>query len=625
MLLIKRSILMGALLSVLALALGAPAPVSAQTLTQDQLTAFNYRSIGPARQSGRFVDFAVPSQRPGTFYAASASGHLWKTENHGLTFEALFENEGVFSIGDITVAPSNPDVLYLGSGEANNSRSTYWGDGVYKSTDAGATWTHIGLPESHHIGRILVHPTDPNTVYVAALGHLYSENPERGLYKSTDGGRNWNQVLAPEVNGKTMGVVDVAMDPTNPQVLYAATFDKVRVPFSYDLGGPGSRVYKSTDGGNHWEMMTNGLPMGMLGRIGIDIYLRNPNIVYLTIENANKPDMSDQERYQELLDHKSSGGMIGGEIYRSDDAGATWRKVNADEDNIGGGPAYYYGQIIVDPNDPDVAYVPSVSTMKTEDGGATWNQRAFGFGGDDHALWIDPENSDHMILGYDHGLGVTWDGGENWYHPDDLSLAQFYAVGYDMSYPYNVAGGLQDNGSHLGPSTSVSGGPIPFEAWLRVGGGDGMYNVIEGCTNRYLYNESQFGPCSGWISGPVRPRESASAIRICVELERPHPGEPSRLRRHLPRRQQAPPLRQHGRELGGHQRRPHQSRSCDPAGREGRGRKHPVRDHHHHRSVHPGRRHHMGGDRRRERPGDEERGTGLDAGERQHPGYPDTG
>lgn len=490
----RRSQILGTLLAVLALGLHLPADAAAQTLTEDQLSAFTYRSIGPARQSGRFVDFAAPSQLPGTFYAASASGHLWKTENHGLTFEILFDEEEVYSIGDVAVAPSDPNILYLGSGEANNSRSTYWGNGVYKSTDAGSTWTHVGLPESHHIGRIVVHPTDPNTVYVAALGHLYSENEERGLYKTTDGGRRWEQVLAPVVNGKTIGAVDVAMDPTDPDVLYAATFDKVRVPFSYDLGGPGSRVYKSTDGGANWEMLTNGLPQGMLGRIGIGVYLRDPNIVYLTIENANKEGMSDEERYQELLDHQSSRGMIGGEIYRSNDAGSSWQKMNPDSLPIGGSPGYYYGQIRVDPNDPDVIYVVSVSTLKSEDGGRTWDQRAMGFGGDDHALWIDPENSGHMLLGYDHGLGVTWDGGENWYHPDNLSLAQFYAVGYDLSYPYRVAGGLQDNGSHMGYHTNPSGDPIPFEMWERVGGGDGMHNVFETCTNRYLFNESQFGP-----------------------------------------------------------------------------------------------------------------------------------
>jgi len=488
----RRTFAFGALLAVLAV--GTPAPsLSAQSLNEEMLNTIQYRSIGPTRQSGRFVDIAVPMSRPHTFYIATASGHLWKSENNGITFDILFENEDVFSIGAIAVSQSNPDILYLGSGEANNSRSSYWGDGVYKSTDAGESWTNIGLPESHHIGRIVVHPTNPDIVYVAALGHLYSENPERGLYKTTDGGDSWEKVLAHRVDERDIGVVDVVMDPSDPQTLYAATFDKVRLPFTYDLGGPGSRLWKTTDGGENWQMLTNGLPGGMLGRIGVAVYERNPDILYTTIENANKEGMSAEERRQELLNHESSSGMIGGEIYRSNDGGETWEKASPDDESIGGRPAYYYGQIRIDPNDANHVYVLSIRTWETTDGGENW-ARAWNFGGDDHALWINPEDSDHMIMGYDHGMGVTWDGGENWDHPDNQSLAQFYAVGYDMSYPYRVAGGLQDNGSHMAPHTNIDGGPLYFEQWERVGGGDGMYNEFDTCNNRYLYNESQFGP-----------------------------------------------------------------------------------------------------------------------------------
>ncbi|MCH8287395.1 hypothetical protein IIB79_12880, partial [candidate division KSB1 bacterium] len=309
----------------------------------------------------------------------------------------------------------------------------------------------------------------------------------------TNGGRTWDKVLDVVVRGKNIGVVDVAMSPDDPNTLYAATYDKVRKPWTFNLGGPGSAIYKTTNGGEDWEKLGGGLPGGMLGRIGIAIYLRNPDILYATIENANKEGMSDSEREQELLDGKASRGMIGGEVYRSDDAGSTWRKVNT-EIAVGGGPAYYYGQIIIDPNDDQVVHVLSASSWGTRDGGKSWQRRPLGFGGDDHALWIDPRNSDHMILGYDHGMGITYDGGENWYHPDNLPLAQFYAIGVDMAYPYNVYGGLQDNGSHKGPSTKRDGSPIRFEDWERVGGGDGMYNVVDPSNNRYLYNESQFGP-----------------------------------------------------------------------------------------------------------------------------------
>ena len=467
---------------------------SAQALSESLFSNLEYRELGPTRQSGRFVDIAVPVQEPYTFYIATASGHLWKTTNNGVTFDVLFDDEDVFSIGAIAVAPSDPSILYLGSGEANNSRSSYWGDGIYKSTDAGESWTNVGLPESHHVGRVVVHPTDPDVVYVAALGHLYSENPERGLYKTTDGGRSWTQVLAPQVEGRTIGVVDVVMDPTDPNTLYAASYDKVRLPFTFDLGGPGSRLYKTTNGGESWIQIGQGLPEGMLGRIGVDVYERDPSILYATIENANKEGMSDEERRRELLEHGSSRGMIGGEVYRSDDAGLTWGKVSPDGESIGGAPAYYYGQIIIDPNDPQTVHVLSASSWGTTNGGETWERRPLGFGGDDHALWIDPDDSRHMILGYDHGMGITWDGGENWYHPDFQSLAQFYAVGVDNSYPYRVAGGLQDNGSHMSYHTNPAGGPVYFEMWERVGGGDGMYNEFDWCENRYLYNESQFGP-----------------------------------------------------------------------------------------------------------------------------------
>jgi photosystem II stability/assembly factor-like uncharacterized protein len=505
----------------LVLALFAPAPASLQAQGRAAakvkapvapplnaaavMKGLSFRSIGPTQQSGRFVDFAVPLQRPNTFYAAAASGGLWKTENNGQSFEPLFENERVFSIGDVAVAPSDPDVLWLGSGEANNSRSTYWGDGVYKSVDAGKTWINMGLRESHHIGRIVIHPTDPGVVYVAALGHLYSENPERGVFKTADGGKTWTKVLGVEVGGRAVGAVDLVMDPTDPETLYAATYDRFRKPWALGIGGPGSGIHKTTDGGKTWTKLTSGLPGGVLGRIGLAIFPKNPRILYAEIENANKPGLSPEDRWAEVLAGKSSSGMIDGEVYRSDDAGATWQKVSPEKRSVGGNPGYYYGQVIVDPNDANAVYILSVGVLASRDGGKTWTA-PFRFGGDNHALWIDPKDSQHMLLGYDHGLGVSWDGGKNWYHPDFLPLAQFYAIDYDTSYPYRVAGGIQDNGNLMGPSTNVgaSGGfgggagttapPIRLEDWFAMGGGDGMYNVFDRATNRTLYNESQFGP-----------------------------------------------------------------------------------------------------------------------------------
>lgn len=481
-------------LCIVVLSLIAICSVSGQAVHQNIIDKVTYREIGPTRQSGRFVDFAVVEQDYTIFYAATGSGGLWKTVNNGISFEPIFDFEKVISIGDVAVAPSNPDIVWVGTGEANNSRSTYWGDGVYKSTDAGKTWKNLGLKESHHIGRILIHPENPDIVYVAALGHLYSENPERGLYKTIDGGETWDLMLEVKDHRKNIGVVDVAMDPSNPELLIAAAYDKVRRPWTFNPGGPGSGLYKTTDGGKTWKKLEEGLPTGMLGKIGLEISVSNPDVVYANIENCNVPDVSDEERYKELLEGRpESGKMVGDEVYRSDDKGETWRKVSPEDEEIGGGPAYYYQQVRIDPTDEEHVYILGVRMWETKDGGETWG-RPFRFGGDNHAMWIDPTNPKHMLLGYDHGMGITYDAGEQWYHPDNLPLAQFYAVGIDMEYPYNVYGGLQDNGSVKGPSTKRNGGNILFEDWRSTGGGDGMYNEVDANDSRWLYNESQFGP-----------------------------------------------------------------------------------------------------------------------------------
>ena len=483
-------------LSILALLLTVfPSVLGAQALSPDLAKAFKFRSIGPTRQSGRFVDFAVPEKEPWTIYAATGSGGLWKSVNNGVSWEPIFDNETVISIGDIAVAASDPKIVWVGTGEHTSSRSTYWGDGVYKSVDAGKTWTNMGLKDTQHIGRVIIDPKDPNIVYVAALGHLYSQNDERGVFKTIDGGKTWTKSLEVKADGRFVGACDLAMDPVNSKILYAAAYDKERKPWTFNLAGPGSGIYKTIDAGKTWTKLAGGLPGGMLGRIGIDIYKKNPLTLYANVENGNIAGTSDADRLAQLRAGKSSDAIIGEEVYRSDDGGKTWKKVSPDKQKIGGQPGYYYQQIRVDPNDVNHVYVLSVGVQHSIDGGKTWTA-AFRFGGDNHALWIDPANSNHMILGYDHGMGITYDGGKAWYHPDELPLAQFYQVGYDMMWPYNVAGGLQDNGSMRGPSSKRGGGRIVFEDWQTVGGGDGMYNVFDTSNNRYLYNESQNGSIS---------------------------------------------------------------------------------------------------------------------------------
>jgi photosystem II stability/assembly factor-like uncharacterized protein len=472
-----------------------------------------FREIGPTAQGGRYVEFAVVESNPRIFYAATATGGLWKTVNNGISFTSIFDNQPDFGIGAVALAQSRPDVVYLGTGESNNSRSTYAGNGVYKSVDAGKTWTKAGLPNAGRIGRIVVDPKNPDIVFVAASGHLYSENPDRGVYRSADGGATWTKTLDHKVDGRAIGAIDIAMDPVNPKVLYAATYDKVRKPWTFGEGGPGSAIFKSTDGGVVWKQLTAGLPTGMIGRIGLAIARSDPKTVYAVVENANSRTVAADERRRRIM-QGFGDGSIGDELYRSDDAGATWRKVSPVEPPPpppgvapapaggrggrggsgwqGGGPPYYYGQIRVDPKNKEHVYLLSVGVTHTTDGGKTWSS-PFGFGGDNHALWINPADSDHIILGHDHGMGVSFDAGRNWLSPDNKPLAQFYAIGYDMDQPYNVYGGIQDNGSVRGPSTMKGGGSIPFEAWYRVGGGDGFYNVVDPTDSRWLYNESQFG------------------------------------------------------------------------------------------------------------------------------------
>jgi len=446
----------------------AAAPAAQSPDYMAALKNLQWREIGPAIMGGRIDDFAVVESNSKIVYVGAASGGVWKTTNDGTTWEPIFDNETVSTIGALAVAPSDPSIVWVGTGEANNRQSSSWGNGVYKSTDAGKTWTHVGLADSHHIGRIAIHPTNPSVVYVAALGHLWGPNKERGVYKTTDGGKTWTQSLS--INEDT-GVSDIAMDPESPDTLYAAAYERRRTAFGYNGGGPGGGIYKTTDGGATWKKLTKGLPYassGDVGRIGLAIYRRNPNVVYALIEQAK------------------SG------VFRSEDKGESWTRMGDTNPR----PSYY-SQIRIDPNNDLRIWVLGAPVFHSEDGGKTFvTTRGSRIHGDYHGLWIDPANSNHMIAGTDGGIHWTYDAGRNWDYVNTVAIGQFYELGLDMRTPYWICGGLQDNGSWCGPSATTYTAGITNDDWSRVDGGDGFYAAVDPDDPSTVYTESQDGNLS---------------------------------------------------------------------------------------------------------------------------------
>ena len=466
---------------------------SAQKIPENILSKIQFRELGPTRQGGRVVAFALSQQDPYVYFVGAGPGGLWKTVNNGTTFDSVFDDENTSTIGDVAVAPSDHNIVWVGTGEANLRNSTYYGDGVYKSTDGGKTWKHMGLKKSHHIGKVIIHPTDPDVVYVAAQGHYYTDNPERGVYKTKDGGKTWTKSLEVVVDGIYIGATDMVMNPHDLDTLYVSTYQRIRKPWGFSGSGPGSGIYKTADGGQTWQKLTNGLPEGLLGKIGLAIYPQNPDILYSIIEDENSPEMSSEKRWREIQSGKEpSKPLVGNIVYRTDDAGKSWKQVS--EGNVGE-RMNYYARIFVDPNDVNTVYVMGAQVDKSTDGGKTWS-RGFEYAGDNHVLWIDPKDSKHMLLGYDYGFAISYDSGKNWLHIDNVSMAQLYAIGVDMDYPYNVYGGMQDFGSWKGPSIKKGRFPIRFEDWEHVLGGDGFYNQVDPTNSRWLYTESQFGGLS---------------------------------------------------------------------------------------------------------------------------------
>ncbi len=449
-------------------------------LTSELLEPFEFRFVGPANPSGRITAFAVPEE-PGhkTIYAGLASGGVWKTSNAGITWKPIFDDEGSGTIGDLAVAPWNSKVLWAGTGERNSLRSNDWGDGVYKSTDGGSSWTHMGLTETREIGRIAIHPTDSSIVYIAALGHLWGANPERGVYKTSDGGETWDRVLFVD---DTTGFVDLKMDPANPDVLYAAGWHRIRWGGGRMEGaGAGSGIWKTTNGGRSWTELTdagldNGLPTRQLGRIGLGIYPKDPNIVYAVIQAAHGAT--------------SQGVSPHGGLFRSEDAGATWTRMN----DLSAVPDYYYNEVWIDPNDDQRIWLAATRMGYSEDGGATIEElRPERVHVDSHALWVDPEDSDHILQGNDGGVYISFDGGDSWAQ-QIIPASQFYELDVDTTkVPYHVCGGTQDNGTWCGPSRTRERAGITDADWYRVFGGDGFHSAVSADSPSVRYGESQFG------------------------------------------------------------------------------------------------------------------------------------
>ena len=443
---------------VLALSLSAWPAANAQDLTKD----LQWRSVGPSIMGGRVDDFAVVESNPDIIYMAAASGGLWKSMNGGTTWMPVFDDFGTTSIGDVAVAPSNPNIVWVGTGEANARQSVSWGNGVYKSVDGGATWQRMGLEDSRHVGRIVIDPKNPDVVYVAALGHLWGPNKERGLFKTTDGGRTWVNTKLVDEN---TGFADVIMDPSDSKVLYAASYQRRRTPFGFNGGGPGSALWKTTDAGKTWTKLAGGLPSGITGRIGLDIYRKNPAVIYATVE------------------HKEGG------IFRSDDRGKTWKKVNG----LNPRPLYF-SQIRIDPQDDSRIYVLGVSLYVSDNGGKTFrSDGARNLHVDHHAMWIDPRNPNHLIVGNDGGVGISYDRARTWLRVNNIPLGQTYVVGYDTRDPFYLYAGLQDNGVWSGPNaTRYRVGPLNDD-WIQIVGGDGQFVTADPNDARAAYVAMQDG------------------------------------------------------------------------------------------------------------------------------------
>lgn len=485
---------------------GQPSMGDINTPDNPMLQGFHWRSIGPVGQGARIDDFAVDEKSPSTYYVGYATAGVWKTVNNGTTFQPIFKTYGVGSIGDLALAPSDSNILYVGTGENNNRQTTTFGNGLYKSTDAGKSFTRVGFADAQTIGRIVISPKDPNTVWVAVTGHLFGPNPDRGVFMTSDGGKTWTKTLSVDEN---TGATDLIVDPSNPNYLWAATYERRRTEWGFVGGGPGSGLWASTNGGKTWKRLEgNGLPNGTMGRIGLDICRTKPDIIYAQIEVAmdHQPPLTPAQQQAMQAQQGQRGGGGGGGfgggrgrggpppppnpqssgIWKSVDHGKTWQFVS----NQNARPMYF-SQIRVDPNNPDVVYTGGVQAYKSTDGGKTFSTLSGKGHVDNHAIWIDPGNSQHVMYGDDGGMDISWDAGQTWQSPRLSSVGLAYYVSANMAHPYWVCTGLQDNGSWCGPSSERSSQGIRMWDWISVGGGDGFQTQMDPNDSNVFYTESQ--------------------------------------------------------------------------------------------------------------------------------------
>ena len=472
-----------------------PVFTTAQTISEtaaEAASALEFREIGPAVMGGRVSDIAVVESDPRIFYVGLGAGGVWKTMNDGMTWDPVFDDQIAPSIGALAVSPSNPNTVWAGTGEPQNRQSSPWGIGIFKSDDAGATWSHMGLEDTRHISRIMIHHSNPDIVYVGAVGHLWGANETRGVFRTTDGGETWDKVLYID---EDTGVIDLMMDHTDPNTLFAATYQRRRTGFGFAAGGGGSGIWRTTDGGDTWTRLGGGLPNTEMGRIGLDVYRRDGNLVYAVVQAEE-----------------------GSGVYRSEDRGETWEMMSTRNPR-----PMYFSLIRIDPNNPERIYLGGVQASASDDGGRTWwpGNATENIHSDHHSMWINPDNSNHLINGNDGGLAFSMDGAKTWRSIRNMPIGQFYEIDVDMRDPYYVCGGLQDNGNWCAPHRTQSTWGVRNRDWTHVWFGDGFHNHADPTDPNILFSESQGG---NMARIDVASRE-AQSIR---PIPRPTAGEENR-------------------------------------------------------------------------------------------------